>query len=223
MKQARRMSRCVVAVAIAAGLGAALAPSAAAQGGRWRRHECRGHAERHACRQHRGEKGSSGGLKLGVFGGATFPVSTTARGMDAGWTAGTVIDFTVPSFPLGLRVAGSYQRLKPSGATATGSFQLWGGDLDVILTVPGRLPFRPYLIGGPGLYGTKSSIASSPSIARAATITSHSRFALNGGVGLRAETGGVGAFLEARYLYVYTPRTRTRLVPVTFGLVIGGR
>lgn len=217
------MSRCMVAVGIATGLGAALAPSVGAQDGHWRRRECRKHSDQRECREYHERHGSSGGLRLGAYGGATLPVSTTARGMDAGWTAGAVIDFTVPSFPLGLRLDGSYQRARPSGATATGSFQVWGGDLDVILTVPGRLPFRPYLIAGPGLYGTKSSIASSPSVARAATITSHARFALNGGVGVRSEGGGVGAFLEARYLYIYTPHTRTRLVPVLFGIVIGSR
>jgi hypothetical protein len=160
-------------------------------------------------------------VRLGVFGGADFPVSTTARGMDAGWTAGMLIEFTVPRFPLGLRLDGVYQRARPSGATAAGTFQVWGGDLDLILTVPGRLPFKPYLIGGPGLYGTKSSIASSPGVARAVTITSHTRFALNGGLGVRTESGGVGAFIEARYLHIFTPGTRTHLVPVTFGLVFG--
>lgn len=218
------MSPWMVAIAVAAGMVAALASTAGAQHGRWRRHECHADAERHGCREHHGRHRSRGGVRLGMFGGADFPVSTTARGMDAGWTAGTVIDFTVPSFPLGLRLDGSYQHFTPSGAAAAGSFQLWGGDLDLILAIPGRLPLRPYLVAGPGLYGTKSSIAASTGVARAATITtSGARFALNGGVGLRSDLGEVGAFLEARYLYIYTPGTRTRLVPVIFGLTFGSR
>lgn len=231
MKRGACAVRWVMSVGSAVAMLAIAAPSIAAQGV-WRgdhRGEHRGEHGRHGGwrgdhdgrygRRHRGGVSAS----LGAFGGADFTVGSTARGMDAGWTAGALLEVRPWRSPLGLRLDGLYQHFTPSGAAALGSFQIWGGDLNFLLTVPGRLPVRPYLTGGVGLYGTKSSIIATGAIAPAATITtSGARFALNGGVGVRAGFGGVGAFVEARYLHIFTPGARTKLVPVTFGLTIGG-
>jgi hypothetical protein len=162
---------------------------------------------------------SRGSLRIGAFGGTSFPLGSTTNGIDAGWTAGALLDYSAPSLPVGLRLDGSYQHLVPSSATANGAVKLWGGDLDVLLTVPRRLMVRPYLALGAGVYNVNNTITSATGVAPG----SSTNFALNGGAGLRYDLLGFGAFLETRYTQVFTKGHDIRLMPVRFGITIGGR
>jgi hypothetical protein len=156
--------------------------------------------------------------------GAVAPVAKTSNGVDPGWMAGAFIDVTSPRFPVGLRVNGSYQQLPPKTAASSGSFKLWGGDLDLLLQVPGRLPLRPYIMLGAGGYHVRNEIASTATVVTGTVppVSRSDNFAVNGGLGLRSNLGPIGAFLEARYLWIFTPGTNTRLVPISFGLAFGG-
>lgn len=156
-------------------------------------------------------------IKLGALGGATFPLGATKNGIDPGWGAGVLLDVTGPRVPVGFRLAGTYQRLIPSSATANGGVNLWGGDANLLFTIPGRIPLKPYLTAGVGLYRVRNNITESTGIRSGANTS----FAWNGGAGLRSDVGRVGVFLEARYLQIFTDGHDIRTMPVTFGLMVG--
>jgi hypothetical protein len=163
-------------------------------------------------------------VKLGVTVGAVAPVAKTSNGLDPGWTAGALLDIRTPRLPVGLRVDGSYMQLPPNTAAGSGSFKLWGGDLDVLLQVPGHLPLRPYVMLGAGGYHVRNEVASTAAAVTGTVpaVSASDNFAVNGGLGLQSNLGPLGAFLEARYLWIFTPGTNTRLIPINFGLSFGG-
>jgi hypothetical protein len=70
----------------------------------------------------------------------------------------------------------------------------------------------------------KNEIAPTSTVITGATpaVSSSDNFAVNGGLGLQSNLGPIGAFLEARYLWIFTPGTNTRLIPISFGLSFGG-
>ncbi len=157
-------------------------------------------------------------LKFGAFGGAAIPLRPTNNGIDPGWTAGALLDYTRTDSPLGLRLEGSYQRLVPSGVATNGALKLWGGDLDLMLTPPRRrMIVKPYIVGGIGVYNVKNDIAASTPVAHGST----TNLAANGGLGLRYDFFGFGAFLEARYIQIFTSGRSTQLLPVRFGIMFG--
>ncbi len=168
--------------------------------------------------RHDHPKSRSSVVKLGAFGGAAFPVGRTKDGTDPGWAAGALIDVTSPRLPIGFRLDGVYHRIVPSDATATGAINIWGGDFNLLFTIPGRVPLKPYLTAGAGLYRVRNNITTSTTVAPG----SHTDFGLNGGAGLRAEGRGFGAFLETRYLQIFTDGHDLRVMPVIFGIIVGG-
>jgi hypothetical protein len=163
-------------------------------------------------------------VQLGATVGAVAPVAKTSNGLDPGWTAGVLLDIRTPRLPVGLRVNGSYMQLPPNTPAGSGSFKLWGGDLDLLLQVPGRLPLRPYVMLGAGGYHVKNEIAPTSTVVTGTTpaVSGSDNFAVNGGLGLRSNLGPIGAFLEARYLWIFTSGTNTRIIPINFGLSFSG-
>jgi hypothetical protein len=181
-----------------------------------------GGEHQHGRREHRRHRGSA--ARLGVNVGAVAPVAKTGNALDPGWMAGALLDIRTPRLPVGLRIDGSYMQLPPNTPAGSGSFKLWGGDLDVLLQIPGHLPLRPYAMLGAGGYHVKNEIAPTSTVITGATpaVSSSDNFAVNGGLGLQSNLGPIGAFLEARYLWIFTPGTNTRLIPISFGLSFGG-
>jgi opacity protein-like surface antigen len=173
-------------------------------------------------RRHRRHHGSA--VRLGVNVGAVAPVAKTSNALDPGWMAGALLDIRSPRLPVGLRIDGSYMQLPPNTPAGSGSFKLWGGDLNVLLQIPGHLPLRPYAMLGAGGYHVKNEIAPTSTVITGATpaVSSSDNFAVNGGLGLQSNLGPIGAFLEARYLWIFTHGTNTRLIPISFGLSFGG-
>lgn len=171
------------------------------------------------CGKHRYERRhpSELSVKIGAIGGASFPLGRAKNGVDPGWTAGALIDITHPRLPVGIRLDGSYQRLVPAGATENGSVNIWGGDLNFLLTIPGRIPLKPYLTAGAGFYRVKNNITGTTNIPAGP----NTDFAWNGGAGLRSDLGGFGVFLETHYLQILTAGHDLRLMPVTFGVMLG--
>ena len=159
-----------------------------------------------------------------------------------------LVEFSPPLSPFGLRAEFLYHNLK--GETfgfsdpTLGDFQvrpdvrLLGGTVNAILSGTGlTTAVKPYAIGGVGIYNTETKVRASGSLLDAlggatSIKQSGSNVGLNAGIGVRFGLGGVGAFAEARYHYIFNkkdcdplgedvciPRDNTSLIPVSFGIV----
>lgn len=92
-----------------------------------------------------------------------------------------------------------------------------GGAANVVLTVSNDGSFRPYVIGGAGVYRVRES--TDPVLADGIAFTSsQTRLGLNGGVGARFRLGALSGLLEARFKSVLLEDDRTfNTLPIVIG------
>jgi hypothetical protein len=81
--------------------------------------------------------------------------------------------------------------------------------------------FRPYLIGGVGVYNSKLTGQDDPSDILGGGTTD---FGLNAGAGFDFKVGGAGLFVEGRFHNVFTSGAGEdlRFIPITLGIRLGG-
>jgi hypothetical protein len=99
----------------------------------------------------------------------------------------------------------------------TGDVNLVGASANLVLPLTQSM-FKPYLIGGVGVYRRRVAQNISGAIDEFQSLKdSQTEMGYNGGVGL--SIGGVGPsfFIEARYHSVATEPSRTKFVPVVLG------
>lgn len=165
---------------------------------------------------------SAGVWFIGIGGGVTFPISSTKDAYDRGWNAFIPIGWQQTEGPFGVRLAAAYNQLggKTFGAgTALVTLpdaKIWSGSIDALLRM--HISPRPddviYLLGGGGVFHL-SDYATSTS----AAATSHTKFGLEGGVGVEIGLGTQSSlFLEGRYTYVFTDVNHTQFIPITIGV-----
>jgi hypothetical protein len=155
---------------------------------------------------------------FGVSAGASFPTSDFGDAVKSGYSIAGHVGVKPALFPIGVRLEGMYNRFDLKGVSSTSSTTpnatIWAGTANGVLmsaSSPGML--RPYLIGGVGVYGLKTT-----------NTESVTKFGVNGGVGLDLALSGIGTFIEARYHYVLTKdnsivgTTNTGFVPVVVGV-----
>jgi hypothetical protein len=77
--------------------------------------------------------------------------------------------------------------------------------------------FRPYLIGGGGVYNFK------PTGSDVLPGTgSETKFGVNAGAGFDIKTGSAGLFVEGRFHDVFTTGSDAQFLPITVGVRFGG-
>ena len=161
--------------------------------------------------------GAQSPIKLGIAGGASLPVGTTADATEIGYNGTVTVALNAPLFPIGLRVDGMFNTLR--GKEAGGLLGVDAPDLSVssvnanvtYTLIP--LPLaRVYLIGGAGYYRAEFKDSGLDPVGK---------IGYNGGVGVRIGTGGAQTFLEARYHRVDQgdDNGRIEFVPVTIGFL----
>jgi hypothetical protein len=77
--------------------------------------------------------------------------------------------------------------------------------------------FRPYLIGGAGVYNLDVKGDDVPP-----GVESVTKFGLNGGAGFDFKAGAAGIFVEGRFHNVFTEGSNTNFIPLTVGVRFGG-
>ena len=81
--------------------------------------------------------------------------------------------------------------------------------------------FRPYLLGGVGLYNFKT-VGGDDVVAPGDGDTS-TDFGLNGGAGFDIKTSGIGLFVEGRFHNVFGDGgSDAQFIPITVGIRLGG-
>src|SRR6266498_1982651 len=135
-------------------------------------------------------------VQFGLGGGVTIPSGSTSDALKTGWHGMGLIQFKPAGSPVGFQVDGAFQQLK---------FELGGGKEQVIdgtgnivyeFQVSPDTKFRPYLIGGGGVYNLKDKFDDGAS----ASVT---KFGINAGAGFNVQASGVGVFVEGRFHNVF--------------------
>lgn len=164
------------------------------------------------------------GVEFSLGGGATVPLSTYGDFAKTGYHGLVGISFAPSSFPLGIQFDGMYDRLKleaPSDRTS----QIIQGTANLIykFKTSEESKFRPYLIGGVGIYNFKVVSGTDVAGPGAGNIgNTNTDFGLNGGAGFDFKAGSVGLFLEGRFHDVFNSGANTKFIPITLGIRLGG-
>ena len=166
------------------------------------------------------------GAEFSLGGGATLPLSTFGDFAKTGFNGMVAVSFAPSSFPLGIQIDGMYQRLKNEDVIPGGrSSQILQGTGNLIykFKTSEESTFRPYLIGGVGIYNFKQvsgDDVAGPGVGN--TGSTGTDFGLNGGAGFDFKAGSIGLFLEGRFHNVFTSGEDTKFIPLTLGIRLGG-
>lgn len=162
------------------------------------------------------------GAEFSLGGGLTLPMGDFGDGFNTGWHGLAAVSFAPSTFPLGFQVDGMYQRLgvdDGGGPDVDVSSQLINGTANVIykFKTSEDSQFRPYVIGGVGLYNFKLTGDDVPS-----GLESETDFGINGGAGFDVKVGSVGAFVEGRFHNIFADPENVNFIPITVGVRLGG-
>jgi hypothetical protein len=154
-------------------------------------------------------------VQFGLGGGVTIPSGSTSDGLKTGWHGMGLIQFKPASSPVGFQIDGAYQQLKFDGGG--GKDQIIDGTANVVyeFQVSPETKFRPYLIGGGGVYNIKAK----PDIGGSVSDT---KFGINAGAGFNIQASGVGLFVEGRFHNVFVEGSDFHFIPITAGVRFGG-
>ncbi|HEX3233745.1 MAG TPA: outer membrane beta-barrel protein [Gemmatimonadales bacterium] len=154
-------------------------------------------------------------VQFGLGGGVTIPSGSTSDGLKTGWHGMGLIQFKPAASPVGFQIDGAYQQLKFDGGG--GKDQIIDGTGNVVYTfqVSPETKFRPYLIGGAGVYNIKAKPDFGGSF-------SDTKFGLNAGAGFNVQASGVGLFVEGRFHNVFVTGSDFHFIPITAGVRFGG-
>lgn len=156
-------------------------------------------------------------------GGATVPLSDYADVAKTGYNGLLAISFSPASSPVGFQVDGMYQRLKFDDDAFDRSSQILQGTANLVyrFSVSPETTFRPYLIGGGGIYNFKTVGGDDVSLPGEGDTSTD--FGINAGAGFDIKAGGIGLFAEGRFHNVFGDGTSdAQFIPITVGIRLGG-
>lgn len=165
------------------------------------------------------------GAEFSLGAGATVPLSNFGDVAKTGYHGLVGISFAPSSFPLGIQIDGQYHRLKqkPIVGDRTNQIIMGTGNLIYKFKTSEDSKFRPYIIGGGGIYNFKlvsGSDVAGPGVGN--TGNTATKFGLNVGAGFDIKASGVGFFMEGRFHDVFTDGPNTKFIPITAGIRFGG-
>jgi hypothetical protein len=164
------------------------------------------------------------GATFSLGAGVSVPTGDFNTIAKLGWHATAAVLLGKQTRPLGLQVDASYAQFGLDASGAGGSFDvkerfIYGtGDVVFRLATSSASAFRPYLIGGVGVYNSRG-IGRDARLFGAAAATD---FGVNAGAGFNYVTGGTTLFVEARFHSIFTDPTHTQFVPLSGGIRFGG-
>ncbi len=155
--------------------------------------------------------------KIGVGGGGTIPVGDFGDFYKTGWHGQVMVLFDLPALPIDIRVEGQYgeNKLDVSGSDIKAKLITGMVGAQIPLGPPGS-PAKPYLTGGVGV--TNVDFLSGSSID-----ASETKFSVGGGAGVTFSIGSVSLFVEARVMNTFTSGSSVTFIPITGGILFGGK
>jgi hypothetical protein len=162
------------------------------------------------------------GAEFGLGGGLGVPLGTFDDRTNMGWHGLAAISFVPNEWPVGIQFDGQYQQYKLDGSSSLKDRFIMGtGNIVFKFKTSEESTFRPYLIGGGGVYNFKTT-GDDDLGGVIDTDNSTTKFGLNAGAGFDFKAGSLGLFIEGRFHDVFTEGEDMRFIPITLGLRFGG-
>jgi len=175
----------------------------------------------------------SSGIGLGLGAGANVPTADYGDAAKVGLVLNGFVEVRTGS-PIGIRGSLLWSRsdmdnplIRSTGGITlpdnpdynlTGQVDLIGASADLTLG-PTQGAFRPYLVGGVGVYHRRVSQDIDGAIDEFRDLAQNDTdIGYSGGVGIRIALGALKLYTEARYYSVATEPERTNFVPVVIGV-----
>ena len=160
------------------------------------------------------------GAEFSLGGGVGIPLDNFDDFAKTGWHGLAAISFVPTGWPVGIQIDGQYQQYKFDGSSSLKERFLMGtGNLVFKFKTSEESTFRPYLIGGAGVYNFK---ATGTNDVGQNLEGGQTKFGLNAGAGFDIKTSGIGLFLEGRFHDVFSSGQNLKFIPITVGIRFGG-
>jgi hypothetical protein len=160
------------------------------------------------------------GAEFSLGGGIGFPSGTFDDAAKTGWHGLAAISFVPNGSPVGIQFDGQYQQYKLDGFTDTKErFLIGTGNVVFKFKTSEESTFRPYILGGGGVYNFKQTGSADPGQVLEGGTT---KFGLNAGAGFDFKAGAVGLFVEGRFHDVFSSGDNLKFIPITLGIRFGG-
>ena len=158
------------------------------------------------------------GAEFSIGGGVGIPLGDFDDASKLGWQGTAAVTFVPETAPVGFQVDGSYAQYSEDSPFDVKN-QLIYGTANIVykFATADDSSFRPYLIGGGGVYNLKftgDDVIGDPG--------SETDFGINAGAGFDIKAGGAGLFLEGRFHNIFTEGSNTTFIPINLGIRLGG-
>jgi opacity protein-like surface antigen len=158
------------------------------------------------------------GAEFFLGGGVSVPTGDFDDAAKLGWQGTAGVSFVPENLPVGFQVDGNYSQFSDETALDIKE-QLIYGTANIVykFKTSEESKFRPYLIGGGGVYNAKLKGSDVPS-----GVDSQTKFGVNAGAGFDFKAGAAGLFIEGRFHNVFTDGPNTQFIPINVGIRLGG-
>ncbi len=166
------------------------------------------------------------GAEFSLGGGLGLPLGDFDDVSKLGWHGLAGISFIPSGSPVGIQVDGQYHQYKLDEDVVVSDdlkSRLIFGTANAVYKFNSSegTRFRPYLIGGGGVYNLK--VTGDDDVGGVIdTEGSTTKFGINAGAGFDFKAGGAGLFVEGRFHNVFTEGSNTTFIPITVGVRFGG-
>jgi hypothetical protein len=165
------------------------------------------------------------GAEFSLGGGVGVPLGTFDDEAKLGWHGLAAVSFVPSGWPVGIQIDGQYQQFSLDDAAFPGfsglknRFIMGTGNIVFKFKTSEESTFRPYLIGGGGVYNSKVTGSDDPGDVLPGGET---KFGINAGAGFDFKAGAIGLFVEGRFHDVFTSGENLKFIPITLGIRLGG-
>ncbi len=163
------------------------------------------------------------GAEFALGGGVGVPLGDFDDAAKLGWHGLAAVSFVPEGWPVGVQFDGSYQQfsLEDGGGFTDLKTRFIQGTGNIVFKFKSseETRFRPYLLGGVGVYNTKTTASDDPGDVLGGGSTD---FGINAGAGFDFKAGGAGLFIQGRFHNIFTEGSNTRFIPITVGIRFGG-
>lgn len=159
------------------------------------------------------------GAEFSLGGGVDLPLGDFDDAAKLGFHGLAGVSVVPTNWPVGIQVDGNWSQFSDD-TPADVKYQLIYGTANLVykFKTSEESRFRPYLIGGGGVYNFKAKGDDVP----AGIDDSQTKFGINAGAGFDIKAGSAGLFVEGRFHDIFTTGSNTKFIPLTVGVRFGG-